>query len=648
MPKIGNKKGQITIFIIIGIILLIATAVVFYFQRAEVITRPKIVYPPAVNPVQTYIESCLEQLGTDAALKLGQKGGYIELPPEIDRFPPTYIKEDVFGMLKVPLWYFQGKNRKPTLEYIEYQLTIYVNNSLKDCLRGFEPLKNEYEIKEIANYSVKATIAEQDVAIELNYPLEVTIKARNELFRMEKFNSYIPVRLKYVYELASDIFDKENEALFFENMTVDLMSMNPSVPFTGLFFDCSAKIWHLYKIRDEIKNTIRLALGSVRFKNTNYIPFESPESDYEQFMNLQRDPMTGAIKKMPKAKVPDDAYLYFNLFFDIGDKNYKDLIVDVIHNKDWPFEIDARPSSGGILRSNTAKGFPEWIRFLCVQSYHFVYDVYYPVEILIRDPASFKGDGYTFRFAMPVIVKNNKGEKEPLLPSEFAVPEQRGAVCDALGNTVYDLRATDSFTYEELKDVNFSYNCFGFVCELGKSRADAGIYRLRTRIPVACAYGTVKAEKDLYISDEAQLIEERLALKLIPLKRLEFEILKQIKSGDMIREPEPLLPDETATIIVKSKSSPKYQQIRTYPDEKSIDIINNNDIYELDIILTKGDRYTGGFSGNWSVKLEDMYQKNKITFKVLQQVPYPETDLETATLMFKLSNYSEILSPEFK
>ena len=66
------KKGQVTIFIIIGIILVISVGIFIYLYQAEVI-RPfeEVVVPTVekapgeVRPIQDFITACVEATGKD-------------------------------------------------------------------------------------------------------------------------------------------------------------------------------------------------------------------------------------------------------------------------------------------------------------------------------------------------------------------------------------------------------------------------------------------------------------------------------------------------------------------------------------------------------------------------------------------------------
>jgi uncharacterized protein YpmB len=77
------KKAQITIFIIIGIVILVIAISLIYFSghikekeaEAETIKTQKI--PSDLEPLVNYIEACIEDAAKDGIFLLGKQGGAI-------------------------------------------------------------------------------------------------------------------------------------------------------------------------------------------------------------------------------------------------------------------------------------------------------------------------------------------------------------------------------------------------------------------------------------------------------------------------------------------------------------------------------------------------------------------------------------------
>ena len=76
------KRGQITIFIVIGLIILLIIGLIIYLSRGQIerklAARTSIAkVPQEVQPIYDYAEQCIYDIGKDAIQKLGERGGYI-------------------------------------------------------------------------------------------------------------------------------------------------------------------------------------------------------------------------------------------------------------------------------------------------------------------------------------------------------------------------------------------------------------------------------------------------------------------------------------------------------------------------------------------------------------------------------------------
>ena len=80
-----KKRGLVSTFIIIGLILLFSVALVIFLQKQFVVFSPKILIPPELRKVDDYVETCLERSLASGVGQLKLKGGYIELPHILTR-----------------------------------------------------------------------------------------------------------------------------------------------------------------------------------------------------------------------------------------------------------------------------------------------------------------------------------------------------------------------------------------------------------------------------------------------------------------------------------------------------------------------------------------------------------------------------------
>ena len=102
-----KKRGQVTYFIVVGILLVIAVGGFLYFRaQKEKIEAPLEEMDPELLPINTFVKSCLERDLVEGILILGAQGGYIKFPNQIAINPRASLASTQFGNLKIPYWYY--------------------------------------------------------------------------------------------------------------------------------------------------------------------------------------------------------------------------------------------------------------------------------------------------------------------------------------------------------------------------------------------------------------------------------------------------------------------------------------------------------------------------------------------------------------
>ena len=75
-----KRKAQVTVFIILGIILLITAAILFFLVDLSSEELEEQIDYTDTSSVQIFVEGCLGSVIEDAIFDVAQKGGYYELP----------------------------------------------------------------------------------------------------------------------------------------------------------------------------------------------------------------------------------------------------------------------------------------------------------------------------------------------------------------------------------------------------------------------------------------------------------------------------------------------------------------------------------------------------------------------------------------
>ncbi len=184
-----NKKGQLTIFIIIAI-LIIAIIGLFFVFRGEI--GKKEVVSPEAAPVKNFVEECIYDTGENALYFIGLHGGY-------------YVSPKFSTLLGIPYYIKDNKTLMPSKEKIEIEIAKYVDEALPLCIGNFTEF-NDFQIVQ-GEPKTQTIITDNEVILNVEYPL--TIIRDEEKSRIKKFEGIkISVKLGAIYNASSFIVNE--------------------------------------------------------------------------------------------------------------------------------------------------------------------------------------------------------------------------------------------------------------------------------------------------------------------------------------------------------------------------------------------------------------------------------------------------------
>lgn len=194
------KRGQVTQFIIAGLVIAIAVILIF-LARADFIQEllekqeiKSIVIPSAIDPVKKYIEDCMNEVPKLAKSTVSLQGGYAE--------PNNYIGLDITN---AALWYDEGKDVSPSLKKIEVEIADVVNKLLPLCIEEYGV--EGYDVS-VNNVDTTVIINEDNIITQSNVRVYVNYKETN--FTIDnKFSNKYDSDLYNIYNVAKTIVDME-------------------------------------------------------------------------------------------------------------------------------------------------------------------------------------------------------------------------------------------------------------------------------------------------------------------------------------------------------------------------------------------------------------------------------------------------------
>lgn len=584
-----NKKGQVTIFIIIGIVLLLSAGLTFYFVRIaeegeEEVELIATLVPVEFTQVKDYVEDCIKIIAIDALREFGEHGGYTSMSEDDFNFninDPTEsdaISISPASFSPIPYWWYlvspnnclncQVFSAAPVGD-LERILDRYVNSNLLSCINDFEPLKEQnFVFENIGEIDTNSIIAANDVIFGVNYPFGVSKGASTT--EIENFVIRIELDLGEILELALGISVNQVNGQYLEDILLHLISIYSGkdvdkLPPTILVDNSPLIIrWS--------ENLVREKLKEILSTNIHFI-----DVDRTKDANKINDPV-------------------YNIFFlDILGKDY-DLGVDFNYYSDWQIYLDIIPSHGDILEptSDIQTFEPTPFPPFRINTYQFYYDVSFPVLVTLTDEKDtvkglFGDQGYKFYFALEGNIRDNinlrdwmngegiisidpseievtvAGNPQLPNPSLFCSPTQRTS-------GEYIIKVYDNDDNTDLEGVSITYGCGTHIsCPIGTTELDevSGEFLYKGRLPV-CDGGYIYLRKEGYVGKTLPFTAEfnpadpEIPILIDPLATKQVSVKKYI----MTTPNQPTLPppsildgvNDMVTINIKNLGDPSLDQ----------------------------------------------------------------------------------------
>lgn len=461
-----KKRGQVTIFIILAILIVVAVVAFFMLKQSSVSNLSK-----ELEPAYDYYLSCLNEHARQGASLLGEQGGYI-YPQDLEFVPgssyrPFSSQLDFFGQ-PVPYWmYVSGNNilttKKPTKRMMEEDLEKYILENADNC--NFKNYYSQgYDIS-INPDKVTVKINEEDIEVVVFAPIEMSVE--DQLGEVSKHKFSIKSKIGKFYDLASKVYDYQMSNTFLESYAIDVMRLY--APVDGTEMTCSPLVFNKQKIKEDLKNALSANIAALKLKG-DYYNLAEGKTDY--------------------------------FVTDIG-KNL-DEQVNFIYSPNWTTNIEIEGDDVvnpvGLQQGMGMLGF-------CYVPYKFVYDINFPVMIQFLD-----GDEF-FQFPISVIIDKNQPREAIISKEPVSIDSE---VCR------YKNQKVKISTFDlDLNPVEASlrFKCLSSQCEIGETElinSEEAVYE--GMIP-QCVNGFILASAEGYANAKKQISSNEETSTSIILKK---------------------------------------------------------------------------------------------------------------------------------
>ncbi len=534
-----RRRGQVTLFIIIGLALLLALILFFTLKPSRHVTESRV----GVVPIGQLVDDCTAQSLEHLLRRAGANGGYLDTSTLAHAGVPWNSATVGFPPQDVALWSHvkpcenalgcEASEQPPLCTGADCPLQLSFNNdrpSLQEqlekalpgavltCLDNFTRVKDAYDVT--VDGPGKATIIfSKKVFADLTLPVTITIKENGETRHLEHFSATADVNIPQLYTLAHHLAQAERNSSYLERLTLNLISLysgvkEPLPPMRTVTLLGRKRFWSRTAVEKTLQEEVLPWTDFIQVPNAvaGYRPI-IPPSNLSKEEQAFRAGIYGSLTVVP------DTNQYEHLkarFFYPGTKPY----LSINGGKEL-----LKPRSvnfGGIVTKMLG---------LFLNDYRFSYDLKYPVIVTLTDESAFGGRGYDFSFGLQANIWRNAPLNRSLATQRFQLVSERADLASPLQrvrNAIL-ITATDKRTGEPLSGVRVTYSC-GEEWFIGETN---GRGQLATRIPY-CRYGGVLSySKPGYLgsgvayNNYEEGVTKRFAFALWPLQNITFTVRKR-------------------------------------------------------------------------------------------------------------------------
>lgn len=404
------KRGQVTLFIIIGVIIL--GIVAGYFLLRGSISSKTI--PADIQPAYNSFLACLQQDTQTGIGILESRGGYIDLPAfEQGSTYMPFSSQLNFAGTQIPYWYYISgnniqKEQVPSTSEMEQALGNFVDQRIQGC--NLQDYYDQGFVFTMGSPKASVNIKDASVNVDLNMPLTIQKGNNTAVINTHTISQVSP--FGKLYSSAKTVYDEEQNNMFLENYTLDELRLY--APVDGVEITCGPLIWDANTVFDNLQGAIV----------ANTLALRSPGNGADYF----------------SVKLPVTEQVRF------------------LTSKDWPNSFEVTPTEGEIMTATPVGNQPGLGALgFCYVPYHFVYNVKYPVLVQLYDGS----DIFQFPFAV-VIEGNNPRQPLNATASQDVTPDICQYKNTEVQVTTYDRNLNPV-------NANISFECLGNTCNIGNT-----------------------------------------------------------------------------------------------------------------------------------------------------------------------------------
>lgn len=460
------KRAQVTIFIILGLIILLGSIIAYVAFKDSLVFRPDTEQISSeletqLRPFETSVRECQERLTDEALIKILIGGGYIDNPELFSAPNAAGNAIDLQGLL-IPYWHHirngQVQYDQPPLDVIRSQIATYVDERIQDCVPW--DIYPDFIIEENSNPT--STVSSNNNEVRTVTQWEISVEAPAGVKYYPRFEAHIQAPLNRLYNAASEIL-RQTRNNHVPELTllkyIDLYSAADSSipPIQGTTeIGGAPNIYDLQHAREELLDVASLSAQTLQLWGSQNARIALGEIEAINDIRLEAiiridEPTTEMIYQAYNQEQDLHWRVNNNPAFAMSE-------LSRIHGLDWILP-------GAHIQDNT-----------------FLHDISLPMVMTLEQ------DGYLLQFGYEINIRNN----QPQTSGEESVAESSRLCTDSTG--------AQATIRSDISDAAVIMSCSEITCPLGELVNG----ELQTTLPV-CAQATVELVTTEGFSSPAQI-----------------------------------------------------------------------------------------------------------------------------------------------
>lgn len=192
------KTGQSTLFIILGLLLVIFIGLFFYGITQTRESSTVVLIESDSSPVTSFIDQCFEDVSTKAIIETSLQGGYF--------YAPSSSTDQILA--KIPYYVDRGVIDTPSIETIEENIANYITTMMPFCINNFKNIEGATIIADTMDVEVQLN---ENILITLNYPVQVEGELLSTTLSAP-YTKEFSIDFTYVYSIIETIVQEHNQS----------------------------------------------------------------------------------------------------------------------------------------------------------------------------------------------------------------------------------------------------------------------------------------------------------------------------------------------------------------------------------------------------------------------------------------------------